>query len=339
MEQLSTYYLDGAEHNYFRGEKGLQEVQNPVMAYDNDHQSRWQKTLVSGSIDSRNIYTLHSVNGPAPMRWLAGVVEMAQLLEGLSERGLNTPKNWISMAPIHINTAVNKGIRNESELHSAVGEGLDNARFLQRVAHGYLDRFHPEVPKPMLEIDDPTSALKIVDMGEEAASSLSDATLEKLNSMSKKHSSADDQTANSAAYLLAHFHAYGRVTGETGISLFRPKENPIFVLPQSEDTFIRMLEEEQGALHEIIGSTQRFSEDDSIILMSKSLRTPHYYPHRGEPMLADGKLLSSQGLAFAPWLNDKAFNEINQATQLIRQDIGGFSPQAELASVIAAARL
>ncbi len=330
MEHLSTYRLDLEQ--YYLGEKP-NDANMPTMAYDWDSAQKWREALKANSLGERTIYTLHSVNGQVPMRWLAGIAETAQLIEGIREKGYQPPESWVTMAPIHINTAANIDPRSREELEVAVQEGMTNAQFLGRVAHGYLDRFHPSVPKPEIEYDSIDAALRILSEGDKASQGISPEGMNTLLNMSSKHARSGDPRNGAASYLLAHYDAYGLTYGETEAGLFKPKNNPLFVLPQSEDTFINLMEQERNNLRGH-GALITLAESNAITLMSKNLRTPHYYPHNSEPLLVDGVLLTDGMLAHSHVPHGAAFTEILHATNLIRKDIGGGHFEGELSTII-----
>ena len=306
-----------------KGSQGL-----TVLAYDENHADRWNQAIAGENVHERTLYTILGVNGePVPVRWLAHVVETAHMLELLDRSGIQQPK-WHFMAPIHISSACNG---NEPD------RGVKQAATLTEFAQRYLQRYHPGVVLPKLELDDRDKVPDVIASGHVLYPFLPDEVRNDLETMAGKHGTGQG-TGTSAAYLLAHYSAYGRVSNGA-IPLFPPREGAIYVVPQSEDRFIGHMRASARAVAKA-GIAQPVDPDldPSIVMVSGVLRTPHYYAHYGERKLADlvhvGAWQTRNQLSRLGRNGMKKQQEIAEANRYIDDDIGGFEGSPALCGLV-----
>ncbi len=307
-------------HDYGWSEKGEQEgAKLPVMVYDEEHLDQWMQLVEKqGGAKEHTLITIHAVSGdPAPVRWLANIIDGARVWEGLKEAGIEPPQTWKLMAPVHVNTGCNNG---------DIDAAMDNAVRLHNVAIGYLKTFHPSVPTPELETDEPSWVANLRKRGSALYPILPDRVRSELGGMSGKHANGDAGMSAAASYLLAHYEAYGRLDG-TSLGGFASRKNAIFVVPQSEDRFIQLMDSSEASLRAIGFNPVPPTRGGNIIMVSQHLRSPHYYAHIGEPLLGDivspHQWPTVNQLAHRKGLNGVARNEIIGAIAYIEEDIGG----------------
>ncbi len=298
----------------------------PVKPYDVNDAQAWVHGLRNGGFADKTIRTLGSVNGGhIPIRWLVSIIDTAQTVEALLKHNVNPPQEWKQMFPVHINATCND---------TNPQEGLRNAEILHRLSLAYLDHFHPRVPKPKLEIDKPEAVASFMKKGERFFPNLPDYIREELQKMAEKHSGEGSQKTAVAAYLLAHYNAYGLIDGD----LFPLVRNTIFILPQSEDRFLTMIEESKESIRELGLDIKDIEEQGSVVLISNRLRSPHYYPHKGEPTLENvyhpQQWPTPNQLHHTKGLNELARNEIIEGLRSIEEDIGGKKHLPELTNIL-----
>jgi hypothetical protein len=313
---------------YYDGEPMASDIPRmPVLAYDVEHQERWEAMMGQGDLSDMTINTLHTVNGrDVPLRWLVSVIDTAKLMEGMQEVGITPPSEWKTLAPIHINTACNTGIDDPEELVDVAEESREAASSLLAFTHSYLDQFHPTVIKPEMVLDDPNAVPAVFAKARELHGVLPDDVHDDLESMAGNHNHGDIGEEARTAYLIAHYNAYGLVNGTSGIHLFPEMRDVIYVLPQSEDRFITLMQRAEGALRETGIHPGTFEGQNTVITMSDILRTAHYYAHEGEPTLnaiRNPQQLPSANRVSHVGLNEYARQEVIAALQRIEEAIGG----------------
>ncbi len=301
----------------------------PVMAYDEDHCEAWTDML-SGppGAGDHTIVTLQNVSvDPVPVRWLRTIGEAAHTWERLETAGIATPKSWKLLAPLHINAACNDG--------DAEG-ALDQAQRLWEFTKRYVGRFHPRVPIPELEVDNPAWVSRLMEHGTNLYPHLPDHVKGTLGAMASKHDSGNSTDAHVTSYLLAHYEAYGRLDG-VSFGGFPKRKNTIFIVPQSEDTFHQLMDLSEDAMNEAGIPPVHMKTNGNMLMVSSGLRSPHYYAHKGEPSLVgvtDKDRWPTVNRLSRKGINGRALEEIIKAVAYIESDIGGKDQIGELADMI-----
>lgn len=302
----------------------------PVMAYDNDHYDRWNRWVERNEVGDKTLYTLHTV-GPndVPFRWIVSIAETAQMIEGLAEHGVKPPHQWQLMAPFHINTAVNNG---------DLAKAQEQAVKLEAFARGYVETFHPQAAKlsglPVLQPDGPEWVDPLLEYGEKVYPLLDRPVKEDLHRMASKHANGNEDEevlregipdTTVAAYLMAHFSGYGLVNGHFPHGF--KQNNALFVVPASEDRFLSMVEQSRNAVETLGVKVSTHEDQNSVIMVSQILRTPHYYPHKGESLLSktahQPDWPTAKKVRQQKGMNGLAQNEVMNAVTFIEEDIGG----------------
>ncbi len=313
----------------------------PVMAYDDDHYHRWRRWTKENELGDKSLYTLHTVNGNnVPVRWLVTIAETAQLIEGLAEYGIDPPKDWKLMAPLYINSACNNGNPDQA---------LQKARQMEKVAQRYVADFHPHVTSliglPTLKTDNPEWVNPLQHYGRQIAGLLPLSVQEALLTMANNHHNDSEETDGShqdpleeraATYLLAHYSAYGLVNGHFPSGF--DHSDALFLLPQSEDKFLSLITESRGAVETLGIGVGDFDTQNIGIMVSPTLRTPHYYPHTGEPLLSDlvhaQRWPTENRIHRTRGLNGYAQEEIIHSLALLEADMGGRQQISKLVNIV-----
>lgn len=301
-----------------------------ILAYDEEHFDAWMK-LISDPAGARNhtIITLQNVSADSvPIRWLGTIAEAAQTWEQLDAAGIQPPTSWKLLAPLHINSACNEG--------DAEG-ALNQAQKLLTFTAAYLARFHPGVPIPELEVDDPAWVIELMEHGAQLYPHLPGHVRDTLSSMAAKHDSGNSTNAQvTSSYLLAHYEVYGRLNGKS-FGGFAKRENAIFIVPQSEHTFHDLMDSSESAMRLVGIRPVPMIENGNILMVSSGLRSPHYYPHKGEPDLGslnDRQRWPTVNQLSHRGINGRALKEIVDTVMYIESDIGGKSHIGELTEMI-----
>lgn len=306
-------------HNDPYEEYGRTDVENPfpLNVYDDSDLVTYEGMIGAGSLADTSIVTLHSVSAqPVPIRWLGLIAQTAQTLEMLQKHGIEPPKDWKLMAPVHLNAVAN---------NLDPRDGVEQAQRLAYLAQEYIARFHPDLTvKPELELDDATSSQALIARGTEIVYQLPDSVLQQLGRMSGNRSEepvSDEDIIRSAGYLLGHYNAYG-YTPEGGFS--NRQNGTLFIVPGSEERFFDMMTSAQDAVTAAGIPIITPKDSNTARLLSPDVRTPHYYGHRGEPLLQHirsvqdwnrSRNLGNQGI------NQHALDEIRAVVALIDRDV------------------
>ncbi|MGB4965795.1 MAG: hypothetical protein WBO77_01665 [Microgenomates group bacterium] len=292
-------------------------IQFPLEVYDDTDLVTYEAMIGSGSLANTTVVTLHSVGSqPVPIRWLGLIVQTAQALEVLQKHGIKPPKNWKLMAPIHLNAASN---------NLDPQDGVEQAQRLARLAQDYVAQFHPDLTvKPELELDNAAASQALIAWGYEMAHQLPDTVLQQLSHMSGNRSDEfdpDEAIRKAAGYLLGHYNAYG-YTEQGGFS--NRQQGSLFIVPQSEIKFFNMMESAQEVVTAAGIPVITPQDSNTARLLSPMIRTPHYYGHKGEPLLQQirnvqdwnrSRNLGNQGI------NGRALDEIREVIALIDADV------------------
>lgn len=313
----------------------------PVMAYDNDHYDRWHRWTQENTLGDKSLYTLHTVNGNnVPIRWLVTVAETAQLIEGLAEHGIHPPREWKLMAPLYINSVCNNGNPDQA---------LQKALQMELVAQRYIADFHPQtaslVGLPVLKTDNPDWVYPLQRYGRQIVPHLPSSVQDVLLAMTNNHHNHEEEPESNnhdpleeraATYLLAHYSAYGLVNGHfpSGFN----HSDALFVLPQSEDRFLSLVTESREAVEALGIKVGDFDAQNIGIMVSPTLRTPHYYPHTGEPLISDlvheQRWPTENRVRHTRGLNGYAQEEIIRSLALLETDMGGKQQIGKLVKIV-----
>ena len=306
-------------HNDPYAEYGNPDVRNPFpyeVPDDSDHET-YLGWLDSDSLADKTLVTLHSVSAePVPIRWLGLVAQTAQTLERFQDYGIQSPGDWKLMSPVHLNAAAN---------NLDPRAGVKQAQSLARLAQGYVAQFHPDLAvKPELELDNAAASQALIAWGYEMAHQLPDTVLQQLSHMSGNRSDEfdpDEAIRKAAGYLLGHYNAYG-YTEQGGFS--NRQQGSLFIVPQSEIKFFNMMESAQEVVTAAGIPVITPQDSNTARLLSPMIRTPHYYGHKGEPLLQQirnvqdwnrSRNLGNQGI------NGRALDEIREVIALIDADV------------------
>ncbi len=294
-------------------------IQFPLEVYDDTDLVTYEAMIGSGSLANTTVVTLHSVGSqPVPIRWLGLIAQTAQALEVLQKHGIKPPKDWKLMAPVHLNAASN----------NLPQDGVEQAERLTRLAQDYVAQFHPDLAvKPELELDDPDASRALIARGQEIVYQLPDNVLQRLSHMSGNRSEdinseeALIRISRAAGYLLGHYNAYG-YTSEGGFG--DRQQGTLFIAPGSEEKFFAMMTSAQAVVTAAGIPVITPQDSNTARLLSPMIRTPHYYGHKGEPLLQQirnvqdwnrSRNLGNQGI------NGRALDEIREVIALIDADV------------------
>lgn len=285
--------------------------------YDDTDLVTYEAMIGSGSLANTTVVTLHSVGSqPVPIRWLGLVAQTAQTLGRFQKYGVQPPNEWKLMTPVHLNAATN---------NLDPRAGVEQAQSLARLAQEYVARFHPDLTvKPELELDDAAASQKLIARGPEIVYQLPDSVLQRLSRMSGNRNEkpvSDEDIIRSAGYLLGHFNAYG-YSLEGGFD--NRQKGTLFIVPGSEERFFDMMIDAQEVVTAAGISVITPQDSNTARLLSPVIRTPHYYGHKGEPLLQHvrsiqdwnrSRNLGNQGI------NQHALDEIRAVVALIENDV------------------
>jgi hypothetical protein len=294
---------------------------------------RWQdeqrmNTWLQEGFDRKNLIILGPPQAVEPgIRILTPIVEMANTMETMRKNDIGIPDAGIC-CPIYINAVVNR---------VSVEENIAMAKSYMALAERYFSVFHPHLPQPRLITDSQSGAQLLGELASQAKDRLSPSSLDILLRMAEKHNNGDTQELlieSTTAYLLAHFSVYGYVS----LRKYYDNEKPTLMLvPQSEEKFHSLMDLEMNNIASILPEIKPPSSDASgsmVIGYSHILRTPHYYPHRGERSLTDSRVLwpTRNQLCRQIGLNGRARDEIWEAIQYIEADISKNSSRLDAIS-------
>lgn len=290
-----------------------------LSAYTEADLKTWKSWLRTRDLSGITILTLHSVgNDSTPVRWLASIIQPIRLAETLKEAGITSPSRWKTMAPVNMNAWVNS-LDSETP--------IQHAGDLHALARGYMNLIHPGVIQPELEIDNEDWAKVVSRYGKELFHQLPDFVKADLENMAAKHRNGlAQETEGGASYLLSHFNAYGHLEMRHG---FPPRTDTLIILPASENRFFTMMDQVSETIQGLgMGKITPLSERNCVVLVSDIIRTPHYYPHSGEPTLeaiVKEKIprWPTRKMIFEGKINGWAKQEVAQGLALIDQDLGG----------------
>lgn len=247
------------------------------------------------------------------IRLLGPIVELATTLEIMRASQLPLPEPLI-LAPIYINSWANSG---DPARNSVAAEMFAN------LAQRYFAVFHPELPTPVLQTDQPQGIDQIAGLAQRLWQQVSLDGQQTLSTMALKHhqNHSDENSTRpeerTTAYLLAHYAVYG------GLDLpdyYPSPPNPLFLVPQAEATFRRLMGQEVNRLLDDRG----YLSDPAIMTYSDTVTAPHYYPHRGEPSIAQAtNQWPTRNIISRLGANGWAQAEIWKVVQMIEENIGG----------------
>lgn len=277
-------------------------------------QLRAERRLASGFAGT-DIVTLGPPQASIPgVRLIGPIVEMSQSLETMKKYGLGLPYPKI-FCPIHINAWANA-------IPIEANERM--AEFYQALARRYFATFHPQLPLPELVVDTPELASAVANHAEAFAQRLPSEVLAELRQMSNNHTSAKrgvEQEVKAAGYLLAHFVVYG------WLPRWFHERSTLLLVPGSETRFEELMFNSAPAARDMGLSITIPKEDQEgplIVGYSTTIRSPHYYCHKGEPTLAACINQWPRPSAIRggiKGLNGHAQREIVEVVELIERDI------------------